>query len=364
MASELVHPTGKIDMLTPHGNHGRGPAEHVHDHAIRDAQSLANGHTPHARGWEEQKSKDILCPENTPVRAVFDGFIGKQFGFEKGHEHDRPSSDHHGQRLHLEKVGGGNEAYYQHLNSLAPGLAPGSFVQAGDIIGYSGIGGDVPHLHFALLHGDLTQALDHATLDPPSPPDSIFYTNPGLGDASPNTNLFVSQTPPSPPAEASNAFQTPPDANASVSDGTAIHQPPPTSHDAQPAPPSPDTTALQSGPDGPNHTGPDVTSAPLNPDSTALHQTPPHEPGVSADQSGPLNPDSTALHQSMPHVYDPEAAGVQPGPPHPDSSGTGGTGGDHQQTPAADPSTHATGNHQSDHSSGASQIHDSSASSC
>jgi len=55
---------------------------------------------------------------------------------------------------------------YAHLQSYAPGLAPGTAVEAGDIIGYVGTTGRStgPHLHFEVLVGD--DAIDPMSVMP------------------------------------------------------------------------------------------------------------------------------------------------------------------------------------------------------
>jgi hypothetical protein len=74
-------------------------------------------------------------------------------------------------------IGDSNKAFYQHLASFAPGIAPGTVVHAGQLLGYSGIGGGIAHLHFALEHGDTDQILHEAVIASPS--DHATNQNPG-----------------------------------------------------------------------------------------------------------------------------------------------------------------------------------------
>jgi len=96
--------------------------------------------------WESDNAVDIKLPVGTPIRAVANGVIGQQFGA-------LGSSDSNLEGLRLHLVSGGNEFYYAHLSSFAPGIHPGAHVKAGQIIGYSGQANGVGHLHFASEKG-------------------------------------------------------------------------------------------------------------------------------------------------------------------------------------------------------------------
>jgi murein DD-endopeptidase MepM/ murein hydrolase activator NlpD len=122
-----------------------------------------NPHQPH--NWQSQNGADIICPPGTAIYAAFDGQIGDKFGVERGHENDGPESNHHGSRMTIE--GAGNQAYYQHLDRFAEGIHPGATVHKGQLIGYSGTGGGIHHLHFALQHGDTDQLLHNAVVPDP-----------------------------------------------------------------------------------------------------------------------------------------------------------------------------------------------------
>jgi len=95
-------------------------------------------------GSRAHEALDILAPRNTPVQAVENGRIA---------------------RLFLSKAGGitvyqfdPTETfcyYYAHLERYADGLAEGTQVRKGQVLGYVGTSGnapkDTPHLHFAIF---------------------------------------------------------------------------------------------------------------------------------------------------------------------------------------------------------------------
>lgn len=127
--------------LRGHGRWGSTPQDHQRDRP---------------RGnWESDNALDIAVPRGTPVYAVADGTIGRQFG-------PLNSSDPQllGLRLHL--TTNDNEYYYAHLSEFAPGIQPGVAVHRGDLLGYSGEAAGVAHLHFAVRHGDPTIILRNA----------------------------------------------------------------------------------------------------------------------------------------------------------------------------------------------------------
>ncbi|WP_395647852.1 M23 family metallopeptidase [Terricaulis sp.] len=84
---------------------------------------------------------DILAPEMTPVHAVADGRIVRFFESARG-----------GVTIYQFDASERYVFYYAHLNSRARGLAEGSPVRQGDLIGYVGMTGNapVPHLHFEI----------------------------------------------------------------------------------------------------------------------------------------------------------------------------------------------------------------------
>ena len=96
-------------------------------------------------GGRRHEGVDFMAARGTPVVAVIDGVI---------------------ERLYTGGLGGitvrladakGDEYYYAHLDSRAPGLAVGQEVQAGDPLGTVGTTGNspdhIPHLHWEFLPG-------------------------------------------------------------------------------------------------------------------------------------------------------------------------------------------------------------------
>ena len=129
--------------------------------------------------WESRNGVDLPVPEGTPVYAVESGVIHRGFG--DGHSKD-PAL--HGTRLHL-AGDSHDDYYYAHLSRLAPGIEPGTRVEAGQIIGYSGTAAGVAHLHFSSRSGKtesiLRSALDHGIPHlphdaTPHPPHSAHQT--------------------------------------------------------------------------------------------------------------------------------------------------------------------------------------------
>jgi len=86
---------------------------------------------------------DILSPRNTPVLAAEGGRIVKLFTSDKG-----------GLTIYQFDPTETYSYYYAHLERYAPGLAEGSPVTRGQVIGYVGTSGNAPpntpHLHFAI----------------------------------------------------------------------------------------------------------------------------------------------------------------------------------------------------------------------
>ena len=90
-------------------------------------------------GGRSHEGTDITGPKGLAIYAVVDGVITKSYtGAANG-----------GNALRL-TAADGTYFYYAHLDSFAPGIAPGVPVRAGQIIGYSGATGNAgtPHLHF------------------------------------------------------------------------------------------------------------------------------------------------------------------------------------------------------------------------
>jgi peptidoglycan LD-endopeptidase LytH len=96
-----------------------------------------------ARGARVHRAIDILAPRGTPVVAAVDGTIRKLFNSRAGgltiYQFDRAE-----QKVY----------YYAHLDRYVDGLAEGSFITQGMVIGYVGTTGNAPpgtpHLHFSI----------------------------------------------------------------------------------------------------------------------------------------------------------------------------------------------------------------------
>ena len=87
---------------------------------------------------------DLLAPQGSPVRAAAAGtvvFAGRFFGYGNMVDVAHP---------------GGAVTRYGHLSAFAPGLHPGSMVEAGSLLGRVGATGHAttPHLHFEVRIDD------------------------------------------------------------------------------------------------------------------------------------------------------------------------------------------------------------------
>lgn len=112
------------------------PVQGVTASQLRDTFFEARG------GGRTHRAMDILAPLGTPVIASVDGTIRKLFISKAGgltiYQFDRDE---------------GLVYYYAHLDRYADGLAEGSFVPQGTVIGYVGTTGNTmgtPHLHFSI----------------------------------------------------------------------------------------------------------------------------------------------------------------------------------------------------------------------
>lgn len=91
-------------------------------------------------GGRRHEGVDIMGPKGLALYAVLDGTITKMYGAD---------SKLSGNALRL-TTADGTYFFYAHLDSFAAGIAIGSVVRAGQIIGYMGSTGDAgsSHLHF------------------------------------------------------------------------------------------------------------------------------------------------------------------------------------------------------------------------
>jgi len=97
-----------------------------------------------ARSGHPHEALDIIAPRGTPVVAAGDGRVVKLFLSKPG-----------GITLYEFDPEERYAYYYAHLDRYAPGIAEGTKVKRGDVIGYVGSTGNAlasaPHLHFAIF---------------------------------------------------------------------------------------------------------------------------------------------------------------------------------------------------------------------
>lgn len=143
--SRGINPTGAVDLQTA-----------VALGVLPDLATLgiptisvfpSQGRCSFVDSWHETRSGgrlhigvDIIGPKGLALYAVVDGTITKTYGAEASLS---------GNALRL-TTGDGTYFFYAHLDSFAAGIAVGSVVRAGQIIGYMGATGNAgtPHLHF------------------------------------------------------------------------------------------------------------------------------------------------------------------------------------------------------------------------
>ncbi|WP_425491607.1 M23 family metallopeptidase [Cognatiluteimonas sedimenti] len=95
-------------------------------------------------GERAHEALDIMAPRGTPVLAASDGKLEKLFTSVPG-----------GLTIYQFDPTRTYAYYYAHLDRYAPGIAEGSQLKRGELIGYVGSTGnaseDAPHLHFAVF---------------------------------------------------------------------------------------------------------------------------------------------------------------------------------------------------------------------
>jgi murein DD-endopeptidase MepM/ murein hydrolase activator NlpD len=95
-------------------------------------------------GERAHEALDIMAPRGTPVLAASDGKLEKLFTSVPG-----------GLTIYQFDPTRTYAYYYAHLDRYAPGIAEGSQLKRGELIGYVGSTGnaseDAPHLHFAIF---------------------------------------------------------------------------------------------------------------------------------------------------------------------------------------------------------------------
>jgi murein DD-endopeptidase MepM/ murein hydrolase activator NlpD len=103
-----------------------------------------HSYTDPPNNWQSDHAWDLHCPNGTPVVACCDGVIGNRIGSLGG------TGRFAGIRLYIEIPG--NQFYYAHLSSVT--VKAGQHVKKGQVIGHSGSANGVPHLHWAVEHGN------------------------------------------------------------------------------------------------------------------------------------------------------------------------------------------------------------------
>ena len=96
------------------------------------------------RGHRRHEALDIMAPRGTPVVAADDGRVARVYRSVMGglgvYQFDRDER---------------HVFYYAHLDRYAEGLAPGTWLRRGDLVGFVGSTGNAPehapHLHFAMF---------------------------------------------------------------------------------------------------------------------------------------------------------------------------------------------------------------------
>jgi len=113
------------------------PVQGIDPRKVRDTYDEKRAGKPH-------EALDIMAPLGTPIVAVEDGSIAKLFDSKAG-----------GLTIYQFDPSGRYAYYYAHLDRYAEGLAEGTAVRRGEVIGYVGSSGNAaanaPHLHFAIF---------------------------------------------------------------------------------------------------------------------------------------------------------------------------------------------------------------------
>lgn len=114
---------------------------------------VADTDTTYGHVHHDYMATDIFCPVGSPFVAVTDGVVE---GVVSEDTWDAQTDDPAARSgLAVGIIGAdGNRYYGSHLSAIAPGIAPGVAVKAGDLLGYTGKSGNAaqtpPHLHFGI----------------------------------------------------------------------------------------------------------------------------------------------------------------------------------------------------------------------
>ena len=107
-----------------------------------DGGDLRDSFTAARSGGRTHNAIDIAAPRGTPLVAVVDGTISRKHWNGLG-----------GNTLYLTSADGQTDFYYAHLDAYADGIAIGTRVRRGQVLGTVGSTGNAqgPHLHFQVL---------------------------------------------------------------------------------------------------------------------------------------------------------------------------------------------------------------------
>jgi murein DD-endopeptidase MepM/ murein hydrolase activator NlpD len=110
--------------------------------------------TSYADGHHDYPAVDIFAPTGSEFVAVTDGIIDFVSDTDRYNFDDDDPATRGG--LCVAIIGDDGVRYYgSHLSELAPGIAVGKRVTAGELLGYTGDSGNargLPHLHFGISH--------------------------------------------------------------------------------------------------------------------------------------------------------------------------------------------------------------------
>lgn len=118
------------------------PPDFVIPVARVDGEDLVNTWGAARGHGRKHQGIDIMARAGTPVHAAADGMIVRL-----------ATNDLGGVVLYQRDTAGEHVLYYAHLQKYAAGVAEGTVVRQGDVIGYVGSTGNAttPHLHFEIM---------------------------------------------------------------------------------------------------------------------------------------------------------------------------------------------------------------------
>lgn len=140
-SARAVESAGEVNLGDGTFAHPTGGKGKIIGHPYQGTHTIGN--------WQSDNAIDFGVPVGTPLYAPSAGVIGPRFG-----STGPASSRFGGSRLTIQGQGGAPSWFMSHLNDFAPGIKPGAKVTRGQLIGYSGSGNNVPHLHIGVDRGD------------------------------------------------------------------------------------------------------------------------------------------------------------------------------------------------------------------